>query len=426
MNGWRDIKLKEVSEYVTVGFVGSMADQYVEAGVPFLRSLNIHPFRLNYNDLKYIPESFHDAIRKSKLRPGDVAIVRTGYPGTACVIPADLPDSNCSDLVILRPGPELNPHYIAAVFNSSFGQNLVGGNLVGAAQQHFNVTVAKELKLRLPPRAGQDKIAAVLVGLNDLIANNQRRIVLLESMAEEIYREWFVRMRFPGADRCCFEKGLPAGWERKNLRAVADVDPLEPRRTGEPAPFVPMDRLSTHSMYFDADETRSDWAGAKFRNHDVLLPRITPSLENGKRGYVLCLKDDEVGVGSTEFIVLRATQISSEHLYFLSISDGFRKHAELSMSGASGRQRVQDDCFNFFLVAVPPPDVTEAFVQVVRPMFKQVFNLAEQNKRLSAQRDALLPRLISGKLRVEALDIQFPPSMQQPPAEAVPREAIAR
>jgi type I restriction enzyme S subunit len=416
MNGWRDIKLKEVSEYVTVGFVGSMADQYVEAGVPFLRSLNIHPFRLNYNDLKYIPESFHDAIKKSKLRPGDVAIVRTGYPGTACVIPADLPDANCSDLVILRPGPDLNPHYIAAVFNSSFGQSLVGGNLVGAAQQHFNVTVAKELKLRLPPRAEQDKIAAVLVGLNDLIANNQRRIALLESMAEEIYSEWFVRMRFPGADRASFAKSPPLGWERKNLREVAEIDPLERRRIGEPAPFVPMDRLSTQSMCFDADEIRSDWAGAKFRNHDVLLPRITPSLENGKRGYVLCLKDDEVGVGSTEFIVLRAKKISPEHLYFLSISDGFRKHAELSMSGASGRQRVQDDCFSFFLVAVPPPGVTEAFVQVVRPMFKQVFNLVEQNKRLSAQRDALLPRLISGKLRVEALDIQLPPSMQ-PPSE---------
>ena len=85
------------------------------------------------------------------------------------------------------------------------------------------------------------------------------------------------------------------------------------------------------------------------------------------------------------------------------------------MSGASGRQRVQDDCFNFFLVAVPPPHVTEAFVQLVRPMFMQVANLAEQTKRLAAQRAALLPRLIAGKLRVDALDIHFPSSMLPSP-----------
>jgi type I restriction enzyme S subunit len=269
-----------------------------------------------------------------------------------------------------------------------------------------------------PPLEEQRRIAALLSVYDDLIANNQRRIVLLESMAEEIYREWFVRMRFLGVDKDGFSKGLPNGWERQSLRQIADIDPPERRRFGEPAPFVPMDRLSTQSMYFDTDEKRSDWAGAKFRNHDVLLPRITPSLENGKRGYVSCLKEDEVGVGSTEFIVLRAKQVSPEHLYFLSISDGFRKHAELSMSGASGRQRVQDDCFNFFLVAVPPPDVREAFVRVVRPMFKQVANLAEQIKTLAAQRDALLPRLISGKLRVESLNIQFPSSMLTQPEEA--------
>ncbi len=139
MNQWATIKLKEVCSQITVGFVGSMADEYCDEGVPFLRSLNIQPFRINMNDLKFIPQAFHERIKKSTLRPGDVGIVRTGYPGTACVIPPELPEANCSDLVIVRPGPQLNAYYLSAVFNSSFGRDLVGGNLVGAAQQHFNV-----------------------------------------------------------------------------------------------------------------------------------------------------------------------------------------------------------------------------------------------------------------------------------------------
>jgi len=103
------VKLKDVCNQVTVGFVGSMADEYCDEGVPFLRSLNIQPFRINTNDLKYIPQAFHERIRKSTLRPGDVGIVRTGYPGTACVIPAWLEEANCSDLVIVSKRPVTTP-----------------------------------------------------------------------------------------------------------------------------------------------------------------------------------------------------------------------------------------------------------------------------------------------------------------------------
>ncbi|NCT82039.1 MAG: restriction endonuclease subunit S [Comamonadaceae bacterium] len=398
--------------------------------VPLVKGENVQQGYVDWSIAKRWPEAEMDALEQFLLKPGDIVVamdrpwVEAGLKW-AYIKPEDPPSLLVQRVARLRAGPELEQTYLRAVISSSCFSAYIQPIVTGVNVPHISGKQIAGFKVPVPPLEQQRKVAALISAYDDLIANNQRRIALLESMAEEIYREWFVRMRFPGADRASFAKGLPLGWERKNLREVAEVDPLERRRTGEPAPFVPMDRLSTQSMCFDADEIRSDWAGAKFRNHDVLLPRITPSLENGKRGYVLCLKDDEVGVGSTEFIVLRATQISPEHLYFLSISDGFRKHAELSMSGASGRQRVQEDCFNFFLVAVPPPDVTEAFVQVVRPMFKQVFNLAEQNKRLAAQRDALLPRLISGKLRVEALDIQFPPSMQPPPAEAAQREAIA-
>lgn len=419
MDGWRDIKLKEVSEYVTVGFVGSMAHQYVDAGVPFLRSLNIQPFRLNYNDLKYIPESFHDTIKKSKLRPGDVAIVRTGYPGTACVIPADLPDANCSDLVILRPGPELNPHYIAAVFNSSFGQSLVGGNLVGAAQQHFNVTVAKELKLRLPPRVEQDKIAAVLVGLNDLIANNQRRIVLLESMAEEIYREWFVRMRFPRYATVAHERGMPLGWQASTAAELVQV-------LGGGTPSTEVSQYWGGEIPFFSPKDSHDGAYCLQTEQNItelglencaskLFPKDTIFIT--ARGTVgnLVLAGEPMAMNQSCYALVPKID---KKPYF--VFAGLRCAVDVikGVSNSGVFDNVVMDTFKIIPLINPGDALRDRYNEVAEPIFEQSLMLRRANIHLRATRDALLPRLISGKLRVDALGIQFPPSMQPPSAMA--------
>ena len=121
----------------------------------------------------------------------------------------------------------------------------------------------------------------------------------------------------------------------------------------------------------------------------------------------------QVGFGSTEFIVLREKIIGPEHIYFLACSSDFRKHAELSMTGASGRQRVQEECFSFFLVKTPPPETRRQFSEAVRPCFSHIHLLARQIDHLTKTRDVLLPRLISGKLSVENLDIQFPPGLTE-------------
>jgi type I restriction enzyme S subunit len=162
-----DRQLSTLCREITVGHVGSMAKEYKESGVPFLRSQNIRPFEVTLENLVFIDEAFHRSLKKSRLQPGDLAIVRTGYPGTAAVIPEDLPDANCSDLVIVRTKPEVNPHFLAAFFNSSFGKRLVLGKLVGAAQKHFNVTAAKEVVLHVPAMAEQVAIIKMVDALRE-------------------------------------------------------------------------------------------------------------------------------------------------------------------------------------------------------------------------------------------------------------------
>jgi len=371
------------------------------------------------NDLKFIPQAFHERIKKSTLRPGDVGIVRTGYPGTACVIPRELPVANCSDLVIVRPGPRLNAYYLSAVFNSAFGKDLVGGNLVGAAQQHFNVTVAKELKLLLPPRKDQDKIAAILSAYDDLIANNQRRIALLTSMAEEIYREWFVRLRFPGADGEAVNKGVPIGWSRKELGALLAESkrPLKMADLATVERYVGLEHIPRKTVVLDAwgQPESVDSDKLRFEAGEILFGKIRPYLHKVSIAPFS-------GACSTDTIVLKQRQHETAlFAYFTVFSDTFIDLATAASNGTK-MPRANWHFLKNVEVTVPPDDLLNSFNHVAKPMIDQAAALLKVSQSLCQTRDALLPRLISGKLKVDHLDIRLPPSMR---AEADTAEATA-
>ncbi|MCB0712042.1 MAG: restriction endonuclease subunit S [Ignavibacteriae bacterium] len=193
--GWVERQLASLCNEITVGHVGSMKTKYMESGIPFLRSQNIRPFEVSMENAMFIDETFHHALKKSQLSPGDLAIVRTGYPGTAAVIPPELPDSNCSDLVIVRPSNEVNPHFLAAFFNSAFGKKLVLGKIVGAAQKHFNITAAKEVMLYVPPIPEQ----LAIIAQSDEIRNEtqhltriyEQKVAALEELKKSLLHQAF-------------------------------------------------------------------------------------------------------------------------------------------------------------------------------------------------------------------------------------------
>lgn len=126
--------------------------------MPFLRSQNVRPMRFSPENILYISEEFHSSIFKSRLEPGDLAVVRSGAPGVTCVIPESLPIANCSDLVIARPSERLNSWFGCIYMNSEVAQRNVADNQVGVAQQHFNVGSMKKMPINLPPFEEQTEI----------------------------------------------------------------------------------------------------------------------------------------------------------------------------------------------------------------------------------------------------------------------------
>ena len=189
---WKVRLLGDLCTEITVGFVGSMTQEYVESGVPFLRSKNIAEYNVDWNDMKFVSNEFHQKLSKSSLKAGDVAIVRTGKPGTTCVIPESIKEANCSDIVIARANKEiLNPHYLA-YFMNAMAHGQVNAHVVGAVQQHFNVGSAKKIEIPLPALEQQNKIVDVLKALDDKHRVNNQINQTLEQMAQTLFKSWFV------------------------------------------------------------------------------------------------------------------------------------------------------------------------------------------------------------------------------------------
>ena len=195
---------------------------------------------------------------------------------------------------------------------------------------------------------------------------------------------------------------IPEGWEVKSLGKAAKLNPPEPMKRGTLAPYLNMAALPTSASSPDKAVLREFKSGTRFRNGDTLLARITPCLENGKTAFVQSLPKDTVGWGSTEFIVLRAVPpVPPEYTYLLARDAAFREHAIQSMTGTSGRQRVQVNALAPYLLPFPPSDVWVKFRSLISPMFAKIEITRIESRSLATQRDALLPKLVSGIVRVQ-------------------------
>ncbi|WP_441232557.1 restriction endonuclease subunit S [Bradyrhizobium sp. 1200_D9_N1_1] len=190
--GWAWTRIADTCERVTVGYVGPMKDQYVDIGIPFLRSQNVRANRFREEGLIYISPHFHKKIIKSALVPGDVVVVRSGNVGTACVIPETIPEANCSDLVVVQRPQCVLPTFLCFYLNSLAALHVEAGS-VGVALTHFNTKSVATMPLPLPPLAEQHRIVAKvdsLVALCDrleacLTATAATRRRLLDALLAE-------------------------------------------------------------------------------------------------------------------------------------------------------------------------------------------------------------------------------------------------
>lgn len=405
-NDWCWASLSSACERVSVGHVGPTSEFFCSSdnGVRFARSQDVRPGRLMLEQCAHITPEFNAKLKKSQLRSGDILIVRVGANrGDTCTIPRNIGALNCANIVFARPF--FLTGFLSLFLRSPIGQDFLLSLSTGAAQGVLNTQAIAALPVPIPPLRTQYRIASILSAYDDLIENNTRRIAIFEEMARRLYEEWFVHFRFPGHEQVRMvqsELGLiPEGWSVTNASIAIAINPATKIQKYGAKPFVAMNCLSDNSMIISGQGTREGNSGSKFKNGDTLFARITPCLENGKIGFVQFLANEQsVAFGSTEFIVLRSKTLCPEFVYTMARSNPFRDNAIKSMSGATGRQRVREACFDTFKFAHPDVQTLKLFSETANPIFRLINTLSIKNTKLRAQRDLLLPKLISGEIDV--------------------------
>jgi len=257
---------------------------------------------------------------------------------------------------------------------------------IGGAQPLMTQDIIGDFNINLPSLKVQQKIASILKSLDDKIEVNRRINENLEQQAQALFNEVLMDTKLP---------------RNRFLKDYAFVNPTRSIKKGEIARYIDMSSLPTKGSF------PSDWVdkpyngGMKFQNGDTLMARITPCLENGKTAYINFLNKDEIAFGSTEYIVMAPHDgIPSEMFYFLARNEDFVSYAVAHMNGSSGRQRVSaSDIENYIMPDIPPHQI-EQFGMKAKAIMEKIKTNSLESRSLATLRDTLLPKLMSGELKV--------------------------
>ena len=421
---WREFLLGEIAEI----FDGPHATpKKTEDGPVFLGISNLVNGRIDLSTAEHLSDSDYASWTKRVIpQPGDIAFSYETRLGEAAAIPPGLQCCLGRRMGLLRVRKELvNPQFLLyAYLGPEFQGTLQSRTVQGSTVDRILLTELGAFPIRIPPLPEQRAIAHILGTLDDKIELNRRMNQTLEEMARAIFQDWFVdfgpvRAKLEGREPylppelwSLFPNRLvdselgevPEGWEVKPLEQFVELNPSEPMKKGTIGPYIDMAALPTSGSSPEDAILREFTSGTRFRNEDTLLARITPCLENGKTAFVQSLPEDAVGWGSTEFIVMRAIPpVPPEYSYLLARDGAFREHAIQSMTGTSGRQRVQVDALAPYLLASPPPELWAKFSSLISPVFDGIRLGNKESCSLTAQRDTLLLKLVRGEVPVGEL-----------------------
>ena len=387
-----------------------------EPGIPSIRTPNIGKGRLILENVNRVSQrTYQEWTRRAEPQPGDLIMAREAPVGNVAIVPRNLKMCLGQRTVLIKPNRQkVSPEFLNYLLNSSGVNSYLLALSNGSTVEHLNVTDIRQLSLpRLPSLPTQQKIAGVLSAYDDLIENNKRRIAILEKMAEEIYREWFVRMRFPGYEKTKFRKGLPERWAYSPSSSVLRIMGGGTPKTdvigywnGEIPFFTPKDAGS--GFYVLDTEKHITEDGLNKCNSALYKKNTIFMTARGTVGKIaLCLCDMAM---NQSCYALEPKHSEDVYFHFLAMKDSIKYIKGISKSGVFDNIIV--DTFDVIPLLIPTDDLVEKFNKLMEPLFKDLHILITTDSRLIVSRDLLLSRLITGKLSVEDLDIKFPPSMR--------------
>ena len=427
---WEKIKLKEVVDIITTKVDVSQ--------ISLCDYISTENMLTNFGGIS-IANSKPSTGKITKFHSGDILFsnIRTYFKKLWL---ADRTGGCSNDVIVFRPKKNINSNYILSVLmDQKFIEHTVLTSK-GTKMPRGDKTAILDYEFNLAPDKYCQHIAKTNTLIFSKLKSNEVINKSLEQMSQTLFKSWFVdfdpvidnaldagnpipeaqqtraklrqkvrnsadfkplpveiRSLFPSEFEETELGWVPKGWTLKSVAKSININPSIKLPKNKIAKYVDMKSLPTQGYSISDIIEKPYSGGAKFQNNDTLFARITPCLENGKTGFVDFLDEKETAFGSTEFIVMRGTpQVHYLYVACLARENNFRLHAIQNMVGSSGRQRVQNSCFDSFYIAIPTPAVMSLFSGKVSSYFDKMYFCNLENKSLTALRDTLLPKLISG------------------------------
>ena len=376
--------ISELGRVVTGKTPPTENEEYYGGSYPFITPSDIHSYDEKYlsKTERTISEDGARIMKGMRLLPKSICFVCIGSTiGKMCMTDS-LSYSN-QQINTLIPNKEYDCDYLFYYLRylKSYFQLIGGGT--GSGKGIVNKSLFSKTKISvLAEKTDQQRIGAILSAYDNLIEVNNKRIKVLEQMAEHLYKEWFVRFRFPGHETAEFENGIPKGWELVRLGSIASITTGKSNRQDA-------DEKGIYPFFDRSQEVKKSNIWLK-DCEAIIVPgegtSFFPKYYKGKfdlhqRCY--CVEPKQSGIGMFLYYVL----LLNRH-YFLSVATGATVPS------------LRLNNFVSMKFIMPQKDICKRFNEMVSDMIRQIEFYNKENEKLSQQRDLLLPRLMSGKLEV--------------------------
>ncbi|TAM90659.1 MAG: restriction endonuclease subunit S [Candidimonas sp.] len=428
-DGWQYLPLNTCSEAASISYGIVQPGRHVGGGVPIIRVNNFRGTHLDFTELMRVDSGIEAKYSRTRLKGGEVLLSIVGSIGQVAIAPEEIIGFNVARAVaVISPLPHIGPEWVALCLRSPLSQYLLGSRANTTVQTTINLKDLRTLPIPIPPQRERRAITSIIASLDDRIALLRETNKTLESIAQAIFKSWFVdfdpvRAKMEGRQpegmneetAALFpdsfgeaELGLvPHGWRIGCLANIAKVHKAQLRPDDIPAGtnYVGLEHIPRKSISFDswgcADEVQS--AKATFSRGDILFGKLRPYFHK-----VVIAPID--GVCSTDILVYRP--VTDYHFGFAALhlsSDTLIDYASRLSNGAR-MPRVGWKDLAAYPIVVPSAPCARAFNDIFQVISDRMMVNVHRMRHLASLRDTLLPRLISGRLRL-------------PEATVVPQEA---
>ena len=398
---WQNVRLGNICTKVCSGGTPTSTNPaYYNGNVPWLNTNEVN-FCNIYSTNRTISEEGLKQSAAKYVPENTIIVAMYGVTAGKCAI-AKIPlttNQACCNLIIDKEKADYRYVFYYLKQQSNYLNRLA----VGGAQQNLNTITIKKFQIALPSLPIQQKIASILSTYDTLIENNNRRIRLLEQMAENLYKEWFVRFRFPGHEKVEMENGLPKGWKRTKL-----IEECQTSSGGTPSrskseyyingtiPWIKTGELQDNILinteeYITEDAVKH--SSAKIFPKGTLLMAMY-GVNIGKLGI------SEIEATCNQACCVFTPKQTDYKYYLYHYFKSIREYL-LSISFGAAQQNLSQELIKAIKVIFPNESINTNFVRKIEPLYKKISFLQKQNTLLTRQRDLLLPRLMSGKLEVK-------------------------